>query len=277
MQAPVIVFLDAHCECNRGWLEPLLARVAENRQAAVAPIIDVILAESFELVPAITEVYGTFSWSLQFQWTPVPDRETDRITNDRTAVIRSPAMAGGLLAIDKEYFYKIGSYDEGMKIWGGENIEMSLRLWTCGGSVEMAQCSRVGHVFRKKTPYSLPGGASHVVFHNNARAVDVWMDEFARVYYAINPAAIVKRTNVTERLNLRKQLRCKSFRWYLKNIYPESALLVKNSFIGQVNQYIFIVIPFGWVLFSLNNVTYSFHRFKVLEIQANASILLAEE
>jgi len=234
VRAPIIVFLDAHCECNRGWLEPLLARVAENRQAAVAPVIDVILAESFELLPAVTEVYGTFSWSLQFHWTQIPERETNRITNDRTAVVRSPAMAGGLLAIDKEFFYKIGSYDEGMKIWGGENIEMSIRLWTCGGSVEMSQCSRVGHVFRKKTPYSLPGGAAHVVFHNNARAVDVWMDEFARFYYAVNPDAVEKRTDVTGRLKLRKELRCKSFRWYLKNIYPESALLVKSYFIGQI-------------------------------------------
>lgn len=37
-------------------------------------------------------------------------------------------MAGGLFSIDREFFYEIGSYDEGMKIWGGENIEMSIRV-----------------------------------------------------------------------------------------------------------------------------------------------------
>ena len=30
--------------------------------------------------------------------------------------------------MDREYFYRMGSYDTEMKIWGGENIEMSLRV-----------------------------------------------------------------------------------------------------------------------------------------------------
>lgn len=39
-------------------------------------------------------------------------------------------MAGGLFTIDRQYFYDIGSYDEGMEIWGAENIEMSFRVRT---------------------------------------------------------------------------------------------------------------------------------------------------
>jgi len=37
-------------------------------------------------------------------------------------------MAGGLFSIDREYFELIGKYDEGMEIWGGENLELSFRV-----------------------------------------------------------------------------------------------------------------------------------------------------
>ena len=48
---------------------------------------------------------------------------------DRSLPVRTPTMAGGLFSVDREYFYEIGAYDEGMEIWGGENLEMSFRLF----------------------------------------------------------------------------------------------------------------------------------------------------
>lgn len=47
--------------------------------------------------------------------------------------------------------------------------------------------NKKGHVFRKSTPYSFPGGTSLIVNKNNARLVDVWLDEWKEFYYNINP------------------------------------------------------------------------------------------
>ena len=37
-------------------------------------------------------------------------------------------MAGGLFSMDRQYFVHLGTYDKGMEIWGGENLEMSFRV-----------------------------------------------------------------------------------------------------------------------------------------------------
>lgn len=68
--------------------------------------------------------------------------------------IRAPTHAGGLFAIDRQYFLDLGAYDPGLLVWGGENFELSFKVWQCGGSLEWVPCSRVGHVYRGFMPYN---------------------------------------------------------------------------------------------------------------------------
>ncbi|KFM78534.1 hypothetical protein X975_00461, partial [Stegodyphus mimosarum] len=84
----VLTFLDAHCECSEGWLQPLLARIAQSRTRVVCPVIDIIHDDTFAYVRSFELHWGAFNWELHFRWYPVGERELRNRQNDSTAPFR---------------------------------------------------------------------------------------------------------------------------------------------------------------------------------------------
>jgi polypeptide N-acetylgalactosaminyltransferase len=205
---------------------------------------------------------------------PATSGESMRLLQSTDGLVRpfkSPVMAGGLFSIRRDYFEQLGTYDEGMQVWGGENVELSLRAWSCGGRVETHPCSHVAHVFRRSSPYAFPGGVAHVLYTNLARVLHVWMEpRYQLLFYLLNEPLqrfmlegeqphkdvigllndgrfqqlhdlfmnetrlAIKLPLLNQREQLKKKLKCRGFDWFLRHVWPQSFLPLSDRFFGQL-------------------------------------------
>lgn len=56
----------------------------------------------------------------------------------------------------------------------------------CGGSLQLVQCSRIGHFYRVST-YSFEGNQYEILRRNDKRLMEVWMDDVKDLLYAKDP------------------------------------------------------------------------------------------
>ncbi|KAL7063164.1 hypothetical protein AAHC03_01980 [Spirometra sp. Aus1] len=264
----VLVFLDSHVRVSEDWLTFLLLRLALHHLKQTTPAEDKVCqaalshtpyarlpAKFLLLSPAINELSvtgveypasealrGGFDWDLTFTWEAVSEEEKERVReldaaagHWRFAARPTPSIAGCAFALLRREFFRLGGLDEGMQIWGGENLELSLRTWQCGGRVEIVPCSRVAHLFRVQHPYRFPEGRQTTITRNLKRVAKVWMQPAEEIsmrdgllvlplalFFASRPSALSIGTgDLTGRENLKRDLQCRNFSWFLQSVYPE--------------------------------------------------------
>ncbi|XP_055848098.1 putative polypeptide N-acetylgalactosaminyltransferase 13 [Episyrphus balteatus] len=238
-----IVFLDSHSEVNVGWIVPLLDRLASYPAMAVSPVLDSIDATTFQYLASSKDLKGGFDWNLHFRWIPIGEEEREAKNHPSNPFTNIIFFFGVL--ISRNWFFKLNGFNPLLKGWGGESIEMSIKLWLCGGQIEIVPCSRVGHVFQrtnKQHPQDLPNEEQHL--RNRKVIAESWLDEYKYFFFTLNPSLVgVADVKVNGTLTsstghdnnndirsrrriqrIKKDGQCRPFSWFLLTIFQELKL-----------------------------------------------------
>ncbi|XP_040041904.2 N-acetylgalactosaminyltransferase 7 isoform X1 [Gasterosteus aculeatus] len=222
----VLIYLDAHCEVGINWYAPLVAPISKDRTVCTVPLIDSIHGQRFTIEPqggGDEDGFARGAWDWSMLWKRVPLGEAEKkLRKTKTEPYRSPAMAGGLFAIERDFFFELGLYDPGLQIWGGENFEISYKIWQCGGQLLFVPCSRIGHIYRLQGWQGNPPPAhvgSSPTLKNYVRVVETWWDEYKDYFYASRPETLtLAYGDISELKRFREEHRCKSFKWFMEEI-----------------------------------------------------------
>ena len=225
----IVVFFDCHVKPALGYWEPFVREIAANPKRVVVPTITALDINTWvesgrprQISGGMSKCYLTFD--SEFKW-----------TNDDTPWI--PIMSGGLLALRRDWFFEVGGHDPEMKGWGGENLDLSLRIWRCGGSIVSAPRSYVAHMWRMggktRAKYKIEGSP----LKNRARAIKAHAPEFFGNKTVYFPAFGQWRTN--DNLDVHsiqdplEHLQCRDFLWYLdyfSYIYRDAGYIPSQVF-----------------------------------------------
>jgi len=216
--APVIVFLEAHCILNRGWLQPLLTRVKLDPKTLAMPALDVIPMTDWWSYSTMPPGHWRYEWNLNL----IYSNPGNTIKHSKE-VYPSPGTSGGIFAMRKDWFEELGLFDPGMLEWGGDHVELTFKVWRCGGRIDMVPCSRLGHLFRDPAhrPYDVE---VNQVVRNYNRLARVWMKDHIDLFLKMKPESVsMPFKDQEEMMKRHDDLNCKDMSWYLENVDHEMA------------------------------------------------------
>jgi GT2 family glycosyltransferase len=203
----VIVFCDAHMKLPPRWHRALIEPLESREVGAVAPGI-------YSVTEPTRRGFGLYlaGPELRARWKPFPGRVPARV----------PILPGCLLAMRRDVFDATGAFDPGMRQLGGNDNELSLRLWLLGYDLLVVPTVEAGHLFRTRIPFDATWAA---VVHNRLRTAFVHFREeriervvdALRAYQAFSSGlAMTAAGDVFARRALLHARRLRSDDWFLE-------------------------------------------------------------
>lgn len=164
-KADIIVVMDGHIEVNVNWLPPLIEPIAEDYRTATEPMVNYIDWNTIWYNDFVhTGHRGGFSWALGYTMLDRKLAEGEDVADN----FNQPVLLGAIMAFNKHFFFELGGFDKKLKIWGGEQYDLSFKYWRCGGRILGVPCSTVGHNYKGGGHHPYAYNTSYV-FHNLAR------------------------------------------------------------------------------------------------------------
>jgi len=258
----VLMFIDSHVEMlSSTWYQHLVLPIVENPHTIASQNLKVMgefANHTYDGQASLRSHYGTTTDKFYFGY------ESYRFPNQtyqegRTgpAPYEMPFGPGALFAIRKDEFWRLGGYDQGLYVWGGENMELSLKIWLCGGRLVQVPCSATGHMYRihdknkwdndnftelstklridGKGNYwaygvkSNTGDMQRIWIRNNIRVAKVWLGDWRQYYYQqvfgskelLGEWAKFEEEDeyMLEQMRFKEQNQCRDFDWFDKHVF----------------------------------------------------------
>ncbi len=137
-QGKIIVFCDAHIEVSSGWPAAIVTALQDPSVGAVGPAI-------CDMFDRNSKGYGLWyiDAGLNFTW------------GERQAEMPYPVpvLSAAFMAMRRECYLNVGGFDPGMLLYGMEDPELDLRLWTYGYRLLVLPDVEAAHLYRSEHPY----------------------------------------------------------------------------------------------------------------------------
>ena len=187
----ILIYVSSTVVVNHGWIQPLIAKVSTADNLVAVPHYDNLLSDH-RFYRTDDQLVNTFAWSLYTVYIDSPEKDEEMLT---TSVMR-----GDVFAVKKSFLSGIGNYDEHFKAnGGGEHIELSFRIWLCGGEIKVVTCSRVA-VHNSLKPQSVTSAS------NYRRVAELWMEDYSETAYHQGDVSPKLTEDESQSLVMRKKL-----------------------------------------------------------------------